>query len=1443
MYGVLHLLFLFNFFSVNAQTNPTPHNLSSSDFSFSGLALLQTNYPTSMQGWQTSANNINTAETVSPTGDYNLSLLAPGIVNNLLNGFTLQSSGSGTSRRVGSLALALNTIGRDNITVSWIAEDLNAATRRQTNLTLQYRIGNTGNFTSIGGSTYTTNTNSQKSATNFSITLPYTCIDEPLVQLRWIYYETGNASSTRDPIRLDDISVTSNVMTCTQRPSNILINYVGTTTAEISWTAASPIPASGYDYYYSTNNTQPNETTNPTGNTTFTSLNITGLTQNTTYYFWVRSKCGGGNQQSKWVSGGSFRTYCRPSVGNGYENDNYLTKVSFLGALSADFTISSLYSSSPRGYEDFTGSSYQKAVQAQGNGINVYLEGILGNETHFKAWVDWNKDGLFDNNDVVIDNNGNLSGTGERVYNPYPYLVETATFGLKIPNNVQPGNYRLRIRGNLEGGTSNFDSCGNIDNGGETEDYIITVIANCPSIITAKVNGIVCGTNSVQLQATATSGVTQFRWYDSETGGTLMGTSSVTGNSTIWSTPSVSTTTTFYVAAYNGTCESLVRIPVDARIKLVPNLTFSSSNPTICGEKSIISISATGGNQLDYLLEEDFESGGLGVFTHEFLTSNTGYYPTNQTTTTYNNFTIWKNKSSTYVPSKSLENFTTWFPAIFSGVGGNKFIVSTSDHGNNNIIVNNAIKSPIIDTTPYTNLTLTFKMYFSRYFPDTGVNQHPNDEYIELEVSTNGGATWTPVNRISSDVGIGTRFEKKTYDLSTYVGNNNFSFRIRYYAREWYDGVAIDDIELYGERPLTNVFDWSSDYPIQVYSDAAATVLYTGTPINTIYVKPTSTELESYSSWDLSATAMLTNGCSTSGDITIHNDTKVWNIPAQNDWKTTNWKPVTTEPDITNCIIVKTPVNLLTKDGIGKNIVVKSGGILNIKKGNTLTIKEDITNEAAVGDFVVESDANLIQIDKLAINTGNITVKRDSKLKRLDYNYWGTPVNGQNLRAFSPATLNTRFYVYNETNDYFDGIFVKNAYPDGSPSLTPLENANTYNFVPGKGYAIRSPNNYTNTITTFNGKYEGLPNNGDVKINVTNTKNGYNLLANPYPSNFDFYQLADNNPAVIEKLAYFWTNLNPNPKMQGSNYPTPVNGVTYYNNYAILTGTGGTPATLGTTPTKSDIPNRYIKVGQGFIVKAKNTGGEVKFENTLRTNNSTSNFFNKGIDLKEETIDRFWLMLKSPLDVYTTILVGYVNGATNNFELSYDAPILVEGSDALFTILGDKKLAIQGRNFPLDTQDIIPLGTRQDRAGVHTFMLGDKEGIFANGQAIYLKDKLTGIVTNLSENNYQFTADAGELLSRFEIQFTSLGNSGTLGTNTSVKDNIQFFEIDKNYTILSPTVKIDKVELLDSSGKLLNRYIPKANECTITTKDLSNGVYIVNVLINNERKTFKFIKK
>ncbi|MEN9962909.1 MAG: hypothetical protein RL582_4, partial [Bacteroidota bacterium] len=98
---------------------------------------------------------------------------------------------------------------------------------------------------------------------------------------------------------------------CTITPIGLTFSNVTATTATISWSAVSPSPTTGYQYFVSTVNTAPTAATAPTGSVAgnVTSASLTGLTQNQTYYVWVRSYCSA-TDFSSWSASTTFSTPC-----------------------------------------------------------------------------------------------------------------------------------------------------------------------------------------------------------------------------------------------------------------------------------------------------------------------------------------------------------------------------------------------------------------------------------------------------------------------------------------------------------------------------------------------------------------------------------------------------------------------------------------------------------------------------------------------------------------------------------------------------------------------------------------------------------------------------------------------------------------------------------------------------------------------------------------------------------------------------------------------------------------------------------------------------------------------------------------------------------------------------------------------------------------------------
>ncbi|RMG94642.1 MAG: hypothetical protein D6706_13510, partial [Chloroflexi bacterium] len=202
--------------------------------------------------------------------------------------------------------------------------------------------------------------------------------------------------------------------------------------------------------------------------------------------------------------------------------------------------------------------------------------------------------------------------------------------------------------------------------------------------------------------------------------------------------------------------------------------------------------------------------------------------------------------------------------------------------------------------------------------------------------------------------------------------------------------------------------------------------------------------------------------------------------------------------------------------------------------------------------------------------SGNVKIKRAGSSNSIVFNLWGSPV--QNAPV---SILGSNVFYYDETlnnADYRD---------DWVPASGTL--------VVGKGYAASG----AGTVT-----FNGVVNDGNFNIPITSTgsgaEDGWNLIANPYPSAVDADQfISANSGKLVGGALYFWDD----PGSGQNNFTTAD-----YATYNIL---GGVAGGGGNTP------NGFIGSGQSFFIKSANPSTTVSFNNTMRSDNN-SQFFRQG---------------------------------------------------------------------------------------------------------------------------------------------------------------------------------------------------------------------------------------
>jgi hypothetical protein len=484
-------------------------------------------------------------------------------------------------------------------------------------------------------------------------------------------------------------------------------------------------------------------------------------------------------------------------------------------------------------------------------------------------------------------------------------------------------------------------------------------------------------------------------------------------------------------------------------------------------------------------------------------------------------------------------------------------------------------------------------------------------------------------------------------------------------------------------------------------------------------------------------------------------------------------------------------------------------------------LKGITVNNALGAKFRLANNANLFQ-EVAAINVGDILTERNLNLStaRQQYNYVISPLINTNLKDIykdgSGNAVSVPFVLYhNEANNKF------------------YNSSGVY--IPGRALALKEPTASAFSSAVMGASFSGVPKNGSftftlLNSNPTDPNRGNNLIGNPYPSNLDLIRFYTNNATNLDPTFKFWDNkANTETTQQGNGY----SGNAYAQfNAALGTGTKA----MGDAGTSSlKIPTQYVKIGQGFMARALVNNLTVTFDNSIRKAGVSESFFGKGKS-DHTPVNRFWLSMISPQNIASQIAVVYLKGGNDGYtkEDSFSS----DGSDALYSIVDDQKITINGKSAFTNT-DVVSLGSAHFSTGNYTIVLDDQEGVFDQDQNIYLKDKQTGMVTNLRKGSYTFFANAGASTGRFEIIYKP---ETVLATDNAVKEDLVVYKDGSDFVVKAETKKITDLQVFDMNGRLIYSIKPNAVKVIVPAAQLVNGSYLLKIDQRGKLSTKKVIR-
>ncbi|MBW7870086.1 MAG: fibronectin type III domain-containing protein [Flavobacteriia bacterium] len=1166
-------------------------------------------------------------------------------------------------------------------------------------------------------------------------------------------------------------------------PVNPTVSEITATSAKLSWTEPVAAPANGYQFYINTNGNVPSAGTTPTGSVGagITFVNRTGLNKNTVYHFWVRSNCG--TAKSDWVYGGYFNTL--PS------HDCFQGDGQIRGEVTDGLVINP--SGSYRVADDFIVPSGQSLTIKQ-----ITIEAISATAVN-NVVINIRSNNAGKPGAVMATFSGYPSGSskytqfdGKTVYHvtlniPSPfYTVSSGTYWVETTMTNTPmtdvawratdtGTNGAKAQVSNNGGSSWSENPGNY----QMMFYVAgecTAAPECEPVTAAADNYVICAGEDVTLSATSSGSGYTFNWYTDWDNDTHTGTYVGTGSSI---TVNPDNSTLYGVVGTKPGCESgdmfdLVVIavtPPPTELEVDPENIFSCSSEV--NQLNVIS----GGEIAEHSLNESFNPGESDI--------------------------LWISKTILYGggnPNDAAWGLMDSDPGTVASNDNSSFAIVGSLFVDPKEMESSLISPPISLLDYAAPINLNFHHVLATVPNGTNFT----DAFVEI--SNDGGVSWNELKHYNSAQGGWTSFKQENINLNAYVGEPFVLIRFRYHSKNDYFW-AVDNVKVSGE-PIATAITWSPFAGL--FMDEARTIPYSGQNTTTVFASPLSTTTYTVS-------AQTAVGCPVSEQVYVENTDRNWNSTSDTRWElASNWAE-NAVPDANSCVIIHPSAGNTVLganiEGFAKNISVENGGSLRIKDKGSLTVTGFVANNSDADDFVIEDGGNLIQIDNDAVNTGEIKVEKEFILssERKQYNYTISAVEGQPIKTIYPG--NPTVIYHSENANYF-------------------YNAYNGDYIAGRALAVKEPSVAAVPTSTVTGKFRGKPFNGELNYTLSYTTDnpqsgddhGYNLVGNPYPSALDAVQLYTDNWQKVKASFLFWDNRgNTLYAQQGSDYNQ--------SNYAVFNAAAGPDGTgvaaIGASGTLKK-PNRYITVGSGFLIQAKPTanGQTLDFKNEYRTNGEGIDFAGKPGQFGEDN-GKYWLTMTTPAGLETMTAVVYYEFGNDDF--ADDDTERNQSSDEIYTLAGQDAAIIQTKS-AFKTDDTVELGYSAFETGTHIISLHSSEGIFEEGQDIYLIDRLTGLVTNLSERVYKFITRAGDYPNRFLIVYKPNKVREYSSEDIIFANKVDITKRDGQIQISSSIDKITEIEMFGLNGNSVYKKTDvNSKEHHIDSFEFRQQILIINV--------------
>lgn len=551
--------------------------------------------------------------------------------------------------------------------------------------------------------------------------------------------------------------------------------------------------------------------------------------------------------------------------------------------------------------------------------------------------------------------------------------------------------------------------------------------------------------------------------------------------------------------------------------------------------------------------------------------------------------------------------------------------------------------------------------------------------------------------------------------------------------------------------------------------------------------------------------------------------------------------------------------NIIVKKGTNNPTQIAISDIDKIKLNDSLTIEE----VDSLSNFIADSCRTC---DLRVTNTGYLTVNRTNTIHNMIIESGGkVTLNNDVLFSANNIAINSNIsgtgtlvdknpigstlngavqqYLGSARNWYLTAPVSDATVPLGQIYYSYDESGNNTNFTANAtnywvantgGTVLNSMKGYiAQPLDSTKLNYTGILNTGNKSLILSRTsgklKEGFNLVANPYPSYLDWKLVSVANPELL-KTAWFRT------KNTSDDYIFATINVADAENPIIVAENPNTTITTLIPPMQA----YWVRVINASESLPPEGPGEATYtaytiNNTMRKHiDETENRFKLPKQNKQQLIR---LQVSNGINIGETVLF-FNSKASNELDI-FDSPKMKNNLTTvpeIWTIAETEELVINGMNqIKYDTE--IPLGFSTLQADSFTISVSELNNFNANTKII-LADNESKTEQDLTNGtSYNFESGITNTTARFSLIFRTIDAS--MGLTNTEKLDAKVFVNTRNHITIAVSEKV-LCSIFDSLGqKLYENQISSPVE--IIKKTFSSGVYLIKLSTNKKREVIKLI--